>query len=78
MKHYDHLRTGLLLEPRGHADMYGAILSTSKNLKADLDCVFINTDGYSPMCRHAILAVRNMSEPFSPYGPTSEFNKSVS
>jgi len=25
MQHYDNLRRGLLLEPRGHADMYGAI-----------------------------------------------------
>src|ERR1019366_3304707 len=30
MTHYDHLRTGLLLEPRGHADMYGAILTKSE------------------------------------------------
>jgi trans-L-3-hydroxyproline dehydratase len=61
MKHYDHLRSGLLLEPRGHADMYGAILTTSKDPKADLDCFFINTDGYSPMCGHAILAITKVA-----------------
>ena len=60
MDHYDHLRTGLLLEPRGHADMYGAILTTSQDPKADFDCFFLNTDSYSPMCGHAILA----SKPF--------------
>ena len=26
-KHADHLRRALMLEPRGHADMYGAILT---------------------------------------------------
>ena len=25
-KHADHLRRALMLEPRGHADMYGALL----------------------------------------------------
>ena len=34
-EHYDSLRTGLLLEPRGHADMYGAVISASKD--ADFD-----------------------------------------
>jgi proline racemase len=57
MEHYDHLRTGLLLEPRGHADMYGAILTKSEEKGVDFDCFFINTDGYSPMCGHAILAI---------------------
>lgn len=56
MTHYDHLRTGLLLEPRGHADMYGAVLSPSAD-EADLDVFFLNTVGYSPMCGHAILAI---------------------
>src|SRR6185312_15404545 len=26
-EHCDHLRTALMLEPRGHADMYGALLT---------------------------------------------------
>ena len=26
-ENYDHLRTALMLEPRGHADMYGALLT---------------------------------------------------
>ncbi len=56
MKHYDRLRSGLLREPRGHADMYGAILTSSRD-DADLDVFFINTEGYSSMCGHAILAI---------------------
>lgn len=56
MQNYDYLRTGLLLEPRGHNDMYGAILSRSFEGNS-LDVFFINTEGYSPMCGHAILAI---------------------
>jgi proline racemase len=38
--------------------MYGAILTTPSNpLKADLDVIFINTQGYSNMCGHGILAI---------------------
>jgi trans-L-3-hydroxyproline dehydratase len=61
MKHYDHIRTGLMLEPRGHADMYGAILTRSNSSKADLDCIFLNGDGYSPMCGHATLAITKVA-----------------
>lgn len=57
MDHYDHIRTGLLLEPRGHADMYGAVLMTPSDPKADLDLFFLNTDGYSTMCGHGVLAI---------------------
>jgi len=37
--------------------MYGAILTESAEKGVDFDCFFINTDGYSPMCGHAILAI---------------------
>ncbi len=57
MDNYDHIRTGLLLEPRGHADMYGAVITLSSDPAADFDVFFLNTDGYSPMCGHAILAI---------------------
>jgi proline racemase len=51
----DHLRTGLMLEPRGHADMYGAILTPSAD--ADFDVFFLHNEGYSTMCGHAIIAL---------------------
>src|SRR5579872_5238772 len=56
MEHYDHLRLGLMREPRGHADMYGAVLTPPSD-DADLDVFFLNSEGYSPMCGHAILAI---------------------
>jgi proline racemase len=52
---YDHLRTALLWEPRGHADMYGAIITPSAD--ADADVFFLHNEGYSTMCGHAIIAL---------------------
>jgi trans-L-3-hydroxyproline dehydratase len=54
-EHYDHLRTGLMWEPRGHADMYGAVVTPSAD--ADFDVFFIHNEGYSTMCGHAIIAL---------------------
>ncbi|NNE28823.1 MAG: proline racemase [Saprospiraceae bacterium] len=53
----DHLRTQLIFEPRGHKDMYGAILSESSSEYADFDVFFIHNAGYSTMCGHAIIAL---------------------
>ena len=54
-EHYDHIRTGLMWEPRGHADMYGAVLASSND--ADFDVFFLHNEGYSTMCGHAIIAL---------------------
>jgi trans-L-3-hydroxyproline dehydratase len=56
---YDHLRTGLMWEPRGHADMYGAVLTES--VDADFDVFFIHNEGYSTMCGHAIIALTTLA-----------------
>jgi proline racemase len=56
-QHYDHLRTGLMFEPRGHADMYGAIVSAPSTPEADFDVFFIHNEGYSTMCGHAVIAL---------------------
>jgi proline racemase len=52
---YDHIRTGTMWEPRGHADMYGAVVTPS--LDADFDVFFLHNEGYSTMCGHAVLAL---------------------
>jgi len=57
-EHYDHLRTGLMWEPRGHADMYGAVITPSAD--ADFDVFFIHNEGYSTMCGHAIIALTRL------------------
>jgi trans-L-3-hydroxyproline dehydratase len=58
-EHYDHIRTGLLWEPRGHADMYGAVVMPSET--ADLDVFFLHNEGYSTMCGHAIIALTKLA-----------------
>lgn len=58
-EHYDHLRTGLMWEPRGHADMYGAVIRPS--VDADFDVFFLHNEGYSTMCGHAIIALTKLA-----------------
>jgi proline racemase len=57
-EHYDYIRTGLMWEPRGHADMYGAVITPS--LDADFDVFFLHNEGYSTMCGHAIIALTKL------------------
>jgi trans-L-3-hydroxyproline dehydratase len=54
-EHYDHIRTGIMWEPRGHADMYGAVVTPSAD--ADFDVFFLHNEGYSTMCGHATIAL---------------------
>ncbi|MEX2502876.1 MAG: proline racemase family protein [Trueperaceae bacterium] len=53
----DHVRRELLWEPRGHADMYGAVLTEPVSDSADFGTVFFHNEGYSDMCGHGILAL---------------------
>jgi trans-L-3-hydroxyproline dehydratase len=55
--HLDHLRTGLMWEPRGHADMYGVVLTPPDTPDGDFGAFFLHNEGYSTMCGHAILAL---------------------
>lgn len=58
---HDHIRTGTIWEPRGHADMYGAILTEPTTNDADFGVFFIHNEGYSTMCGHAIIALTKMA-----------------
>jgi trans-L-3-hydroxyproline dehydratase len=53
----DHLRTALMFEPRGHADMYGAIITEPINEGSDFGVLFLHNEGYSTMCGHGIIAL---------------------
>ncbi len=55
--HLDHIRTGTMWEPRGHADMYGAVITEPLNEGSDFGCFFLHNEGYSTMCGHAIIAL---------------------
>lgn len=56
-QHLDYVRRRLVFEPRGHRDMYGAILVPSELPDAHLGVLFLHNEGYSSMCGHAVLAL---------------------
>jgi proline racemase len=45
----------LLLEPRGHKDMFGAVLTEPCSPDADIGVIFMDNQGYEPMCGHAVI-----------------------
>ena len=57
---YDFIRKGLMWEPRGHADMYGAILTEPVTPDGDFGVFFLHNEGYSTMCGHAIIGLTKM------------------
>jgi proline racemase len=59
--HSDHLRRALMLEPRGHADMYGAILTEPVAPGSHAGVLFMHNECYSTMCGHGVIAVTTMA-----------------
>lgn len=57
LDHHDDIRRVLLFEPRGHADMYGAILMPPVTPEADYGVLFLTNEGYSSMCGHGVIAL---------------------
>lgn len=53
----DHYRKFLMLEPRGHADMYGAVVTRPVTEDGDIGVLFFHNEGYSTMCGHGIIAL---------------------
>jgi trans-L-3-hydroxyproline dehydratase len=60
-KHLDHLRRALMLEPRGHADMYGALLTEPVTPGAHAGVLFMHNEGWSTMCGHGVVAVTTIA-----------------
>jgi proline racemase len=56
-EHDDDIRRVLLFEPRGHADMYGAVLTPPVTAGADFGVLFLTNEGYSTMCGHGVIAL---------------------
>ncbi|KAJ4293381.1 hypothetical protein N0V90_008664 [Kalmusia sp. IMI 367209] len=58
---HDSIRKRLILEPAGHADMYGAVLRKETELiksgEAHIGVLFMTNEGYSTMCGHATIAL---------------------
>ncbi len=51
----DYLRTAVMLEPRGHRDMFGSILLAPVSPEADLGIIFMDGGGYLNMCGHGTI-----------------------
>lgn len=56
VRHADHLRRSLMLEPRGHADMCGALFTSPVSLGAHAGVLFMHAAGYTPICGHGVIA----------------------
>ncbi|MEP7379152.1 MAG: proline racemase family protein [Chloroflexota bacterium] len=57
LENADYVRQTVIQEPRGHRDMYGAILLPPYSDYADMTVLFMHNEGYSTMCGHGIIAI---------------------
>lgn len=60
-KHLDPLRRAIMWEPRGHADMYGCILTEPVTPDGVLGVLFCHNEGFSTMCGHGIIGVTTVA-----------------
>jgi len=60
-RNYDYYRTALLLEPRGHRDMFGALITDPVSKEADIGVIFMESSGYLNMCGHGTIGVATVA-----------------
>jgi len=60
-EHFDHLRTLLMWEPRGHREMYGCIVVPPVSPDADFGVLFLHNEGFSTMCGHGIIGIATVA-----------------
>ncbi|QAA21469.1 proline racemase family protein [Sporolactobacillus terrae] len=60
-KNYDHLRRAIINEPRGHRNMFGALLMKPIHKEADLAVIFMDGGGYLNMCGHGSIGVATIA-----------------
>jgi trans-L-3-hydroxyproline dehydratase len=56
-EHLDTWRRRLMWEPRGHADMYGAIITEPVRESSTCGVLFLHNEGFSTMCGHGVVAL---------------------
>jgi 4-hydroxyproline epimerase len=54
---FDHLRTAVVCEPRGHSAIVGALLTPPVNAGSSAGVVFFNNGTYLGMCGHGMIGV---------------------
>jgi proline racemase/trans-L-3-hydroxyproline dehydratase len=57
----DYIRKLVLLEPRGHKDMFGAVIVEPTNKNADIGVIFMDGKGYIDMCVHGSMGVATVA-----------------
>jgi proline racemase len=60
-EHADHIRRALMFEPRGHADMCGALLTEPVLPGSHAGLLFMHNEGYSALSGHAVIAVTTIA-----------------
>jgi len=61
MQNWDPLRKALMWEPRGHADMYGCLVTPPVSPEADFGILFMHNEGFSTMCGHGVIAMATVA-----------------
>jgi len=56
-ENYDWIRELLMKEPRGHENMFGAVIVSPKHEEADIGIFYLENQGYLNMCGHATMGV---------------------
>lgn len=59
-KNLDYIRTMAMNEPRGHNDMFGAIVTPAINKEADIGVIYMDGGGYLNMCGHGTIGLATL------------------
>jgi len=73
---FEQFRQLLMFEPRGHADMYGVLLTAPERPDSLFGAIFMHNEGYSSMCGHATLALAKVAVQcglVQPVAPVTQF-----
>jgi trans-L-3-hydroxyproline dehydratase len=57
----DRIRRVLMLEPRGHADMAGAVLTEPTQPGSDAGLLFMDNDGFGALSGHSVIAAATIA-----------------
>lgn len=71
-EHLSADRRALMHEPRGHRDMFGAVITDPVHPEADLGVIFMDTEGYLTMCGHGTMGVVTAAVETGLLKPTGE------
>lgn len=55
--HYDHVRTSLMREPRGHNDMFGVFVTPPSGPDSDAGMIWMDGERFVEMCGHGTIAL---------------------